>query len=74
MSAARHRSPSQGASFSTWAKRKPWRARVYVRGRDVHLGYYGSREEAVEARVDAESILRAQAREPAPPFPAYSRG
>lgn len=54
MTAPRHRSPSQGASFSTWAKRRPWRARVYVRGRDVHLGYYyGSREEAIEARADA---------------------
>jgi hypothetical protein len=53
MATARHRSPSQGASFSTWAKRKPWRARVYVRGRDVHLGYFGSREEAIEARADA---------------------
>jgi hypothetical protein len=28
----------------------------------------------LKARVDAESILRAQAREPAKPFPAYSRG
>jgi hypothetical protein len=53
MIAPRHRLPSQGASFSTWAKRRPWRARVYVQGRDVHLGYFGSREEAIEARADA---------------------
>jgi hypothetical protein len=51
MTAPRHRLPSQGASYSTWAKRKPWRSRVYVRGRDV--GYFGSREEAIEARADA---------------------
>jgi hypothetical protein len=53
MTVPRHRLPSRGASFSSWAKKRPWRARVYVRGRDVHLGYYGSREEAVEARAAA---------------------
>jgi hypothetical protein len=29
---------------------------------------------SLKDRVDSEGILRAQAREPAPPFPAYARG
>jgi hypothetical protein len=32
---------------------RPWRARLYHNGRDIHLGYYRSRQEAVEARVAA---------------------
>jgi len=44
---------NQGASLAIHAKRRPWRARVFVRGRDVHLGYFSSREAAIEARADA---------------------
>jgi AP2 domain len=42
-----------GASFTVYAKRKRWRARVYVRGRSVQLGYFATREEAVREHADA---------------------
>jgi hypothetical protein len=53
MTAPRSRLPIHGASLATWAKRRPWRARIYVRGRDVHLGYFASPELAREAYADA---------------------
>jgi hypothetical protein len=36
--------------------------------------YLSPANRSLKERYDAEGILRAQAREPAPPFPAYSRG
>jgi hypothetical protein len=36
--------------------------------------YLAPANRSLKERVDSESILRAQAREPAPAFPAYSRG
>jgi hypothetical protein len=53
MTAPRYRSANQGASFSAWAKKQPWRARVYVRGKNIQVGYFTTREEALEARADA---------------------
>jgi hypothetical protein len=53
MKAPRVRLPTQGASFAPQGKRKRWRARIWVNGRDLQLGYYSSREEAVEAHADA---------------------
>jgi hypothetical protein len=36
--------------------------------------YLAPANRSLKERVDSESILRAQAREPAKPFPAYARG
>jgi hypothetical protein len=36
--------------------------------------YLAPANRSLKQRYDAEGILRAQAREPAPPFPSYSRG
>ena len=51
--APRPRLPIQGASLAIWAKRRPWRARIYVTGREVSLGYYSSAEEARAAHAAA---------------------
>jgi hypothetical protein len=53
MTAARHRSADPGASFAAHAKRKLWRSRIHVNGRDHHLGYYASPEEARRAHAAA---------------------
>ena len=48
----RHRQPSHGASLSH-AKLNCWRARIYVAGRNIHLGYFGTAEEARAAHAVA---------------------
>jgi hypothetical protein len=53
MTAARSRLPIHGASLAVWAKRRPWRARVYLGGKDLHLGYFATREEARAAHTAA---------------------
>ena len=56
-----------GASHATWAKRRPWRVRIYIAGRHVSLGYYTTQEEAREAHAAAvkhhlgEAYLKANA-------------
>jgi hypothetical protein len=55
MTAPRHRSPEQGASFAAHAKRKRWRARIY--GKDRQLGYFSSQAEALAAHADAARHL-----------------
>jgi hypothetical protein len=57
MTAPRSRLPTQGASFAAHAKRKRWRARIYVNGKDRQLGYYDTQEEAREAHADAARHL-----------------
>jgi hypothetical protein len=63
---ARHRSVNAGASFAAHAKRKLWRSRIYFDGRNHHLGYYKSAEEAKTAHAAAVRQfglkLRAEAR------------
>jgi hypothetical protein len=50
----RQRSASQGASFAPQGKlRKRWRARIWVDGRRVSLGYFATKEEARAAHEDA---------------------
>jgi hypothetical protein len=53
MTAARSRLPIHGASLAPWAKRKPWRARVYLGGKHLSLGYYATQEEARAAHAAA---------------------
>jgi flavin-binding protein dodecin len=50
---ARARSVSQGASRAKWAKRRQWRARLWVGDREVSLGYYDSPEAARRAHAVA---------------------
>jgi hypothetical protein len=50
---ARSRLPIHGASLAGWAKLKPWRARIYVGGRQLSLGYYYTKEEARAAHAAA---------------------
>jgi AP2 domain len=57
MTVPRHRSPDQGASFAAHAKRKRWRARIWINGRDRQLGYYDTQEEARQAHADAARRL-----------------
>jgi hypothetical protein len=49
----RTRSADHGADFATYAKRKQWRARIFVDGRQLSLGYFATREEASAAHADA---------------------
>jgi hypothetical protein len=53
MTAPRHRLPSQGASLAAWSKKRPWRARVYLAGKERSLGYFATREEARAAHAAA---------------------
>jgi hypothetical protein len=53
---ARPRSPGHGASLSVWAKRarwRKWRSRIYLDGRNVHLGYFDTLEQARAAHAAA---------------------
>jgi hypothetical protein len=50
---ARPRQPDRGASFVPGALPRPWRARVYLGGRHISLGYYATREEARAAHAIA---------------------
>jgi hypothetical protein len=69
MTASRHRLPNCGASMATWTwLERPWRARLYLNGKQLHLGYYATKAEAREAYADAakerlgEGYLRMEAR------------
>ena len=53
MAAPRPRLPDRGASLSSWAKRRPWRARIYVGGKHLSLGYYATQTEARAAHKAA---------------------
>jgi hypothetical protein len=54
---ARCRLPIHGASLADWSKSKPWRARIYVGGKERSLGYFATREEAHQAHADAARHL-----------------
>jgi hypothetical protein len=50
----RHRLVSHGASLASWTRLcRPWRARIYIAGRHISLGYYATREEAKAAHAEA---------------------
>jgi hypothetical protein len=51
--AARPRLADRGASLAPWVKGRPWRARIYIAGKDTHLGYFASSGEACAAHADA---------------------
>jgi hypothetical protein len=51
--APRPRLPTHGASLAVWAKRRPWRARIYFAGRERSLGYFATKEEAMLAHAAA---------------------
>jgi hypothetical protein len=65
----RHRLVNHGASLAARPTlRCPWRARIYVGGKHLSLGYYATREEAKRAHADAvkerlgEQFLKAEGR------------
>jgi hypothetical protein len=43
----RNRSGFRGVSFEAHARK--WRARIYVRGRKIHLGYFSDKRDAAVA-------------------------
>jgi hypothetical protein len=48
------RCAGQGASLAACtALRRPWRALIYLDGRDRHLGYFATKHEALAAHADA---------------------
>jgi hypothetical protein len=57
MTAPRIRLVNQGASFAVHNKRKRWRARIFVNGKDRQLGYFDTQEEARRAHADAARHL-----------------
>jgi hypothetical protein len=65
---ARPRLATSGDSLAVWAKRRPWRARIYLAGKERSLGYFASPEEARAAHAKAvqehlgEAYLKAKAR------------
>ncbi len=47
---------STGIVGVSWDKRRSiWRARINVAGKDTHLGYFKSKQDAIEAREKAQS-------------------
>ena len=49
---------SSGYPGVCWKKDKQrWQARIFFNGKDKHLGYFYTKEEAVEARKNAEKII-----------------
>jgi hypothetical protein len=56
MTAARPRSALHGGSLAPWARRRPWRARIYVNGKHLSLGYYIPAEEARAAHAEAVRV------------------
>ena len=57
MTVHRPRLSIHGASLATWAKTRPWRARIYYAGRERSLGYFATKEEARAAHADAARHL-----------------
>jgi AP2 domain len=57
MTGPRARLPTAGASFAAHSKRKRWRARIWINGRDRQLGYFDTQEEARRAHADAARHL-----------------
>jgi hypothetical protein len=64
-----HRLVNHGASLAARPTlRCPWRARIYIGGKDRHLGYFATREEAKAAHAAAvkahlgERYLKSEAR------------
>jgi hypothetical protein len=57
MTATRPRLPNCGASLAVYAKRKRWRARIYVNGCNRQLRYFATQEEARAAHSDAARQL-----------------
>lgn len=49
----RSRPAIAGASIAVWAKQRPWRARIYVGGKHLSLGYFASQQEARAAYAAA---------------------
>jgi len=46
---------SSGVTGICWWKRDgKWRARIYVNGKEIHLGLFAKKEDAITARKDAE--------------------
>jgi hypothetical protein len=46
----------QGATRAAWSKRskwQAWRSRVFIDGRNIHLGYFATKEAALDARDEA---------------------
>jgi hypothetical protein len=62
------RRAGQGASLNPRVMERPWRARIFVDGKNHHLGYYASKELAREAHTAAvkahlgEGYLKAEDR------------
>jgi hypothetical protein len=58
MTKSRHRLVDHGASLaSSTTLHRPWRARIFVNGRDRSLGYFSTKEEARQAHADAARHL-----------------
>jgi hypothetical protein len=53
MTAPHRRRSTDGASLQLHNKPRPWRAKIYLAGRQVSLGYYASPEEARAAHAAA---------------------
>jgi hypothetical protein len=53
MTGPRIRFAGQGASWAPQGKRKPWRARIWIDGKDVQIGYFATKAEAHAAYAAA---------------------
>jgi hypothetical protein len=47
----------KGLKFVARMRRRPWRSVVHLNGKDIHLGYFATREEAAVAHEDAVQKL-----------------
>lgn len=47
-----NKSGIRGVCF--YKTRKNWRARIFVDGKETHIGYFKSKKDAQEARIKAE--------------------
>jgi hypothetical protein len=49
-----HRRPAiAGASLVPQVMHRPWRSRIFVAGKNIHLGYFATREAAKAAHTEA---------------------
>ena len=49
---SKNKNNSIGVSFNKNAKK--WKSRIYFKNKDIHIGYFNTKEEAYEARVKFE--------------------
>jgi len=56
-SSRKNKHNATGISFDKRCTNRPWRSAIYLEGKRHHIGSYATKEEAIEARLQAERDL-----------------